>query len=129
MKMNNYNLTLTPTTMKYYEGTGFVCGRRYYEVELMQRVKGGLDNEYETTEMDYTTSTYWEARKVAKDCAMNWYGKASTPYGEFTETDSCVEGLAMAKIICYTAIEDEGWHEELFAEYYYADGTKKRINY
>lgn len=118
---------------RYFEGTDMIIGKKYYEVYLRQHVKGSVEDDYMTTDVQ-PCSNYHEARRIAKDCAKNYYGKEKCPYGDtrvgFLETMELDKGLASAQVVCYTATDFpyESSYQILFREYYDADGTIERFD-
>ena len=109
-----------------------IIGKKYYEVYLRQHVKGSVEDDYSTVDIQ-PCGNYYEARRIAKDSAKNYYGKEECPYGDshasFSETEELDKGLASAQVVCYTATDFpyESSYQILFREYYDADGTIERI--
>lgn len=88
----------------------------YYEVYLMQHVKGSVEDDFETRHIESYGKNYNEHRKIAKEFSSH-IGEEMVEDYMFDETDHLDKGLAAVDLVCYTLTEETGYnivHRELF---------------
>ena len=69
--------------MAYFEDSDLIIGKKYYEVALLKRTKGSVDD-FVTEQYDGCGEPYRECAKAAKGMSLDW--------------DAC-------DVVCYTATE------------------------
>ena len=98
--------------------------KKYYEVALMQHVKGSVEDDYETVHFTGEGCNYRKCKVIAKEMSMH-LGETNVDGFSFHETQprkefyhqGLDEGLAAVKIVCYTENEYTSY-EPLYYEYY-----------